>query len=224
MSPEPPPSFPRIPRLFGGQQIGDDRVAEPEVYSRLLREPVVVEEKLDGMNVCVWLDELGWPVVAGRSGKTQGDRGGQLGRVKTWLAERAEVIGGLIEPGGALYGEWLGRVHSVAYDALPDWLVVLDLWSERTGFEVVSERDRRCRAVGLATPPVVFEGRLGSVAALERLHGVSRFGSGPAEGLVLRLERDGRLVERAKWIAPGFTQKSDAAWGGDSRENRLRPG
>jgi len=222
MSLEPPPSFPRIPRLWGGGEIGDDRVATPDVVSGLLREPVVVEEKLDGMNVCVWLDEAGWPVVAGRSGKTEGDRGGQLGRVKAWLGERVEGIQRVLGPGGALYGEWLGRVHSVEYDALPDWLVVLDLWSPERGFEVVAERDRRCLEAGLETPPVLFCGRLGSLEMLERLHGVSRFGSGAAEGLVVRREAGGRLVERAKWIAPGFTQKSDGDWRGDTRENRLR--
>lgn len=224
MSPEPPPSFPRIPRLTGGGDLGDDRVAEAGLVRELLREPVVVEEKLDGMNVAVWLDGAGWPVVAGRSGKTQGDRGGQLGRVKTWLGEHAEAVKAVIEPGGALYGEWLGRVHSVVYDALPDWLVVLDLWTTSGGFAVVSERDRQCREAGLATPPIVFEGRLGSLAALEGLHGVSCFGSGAAEGLVLRREVGGRLVDRVKWIAPGFSQKSDSEWRGDARENRLRRG
>lgn len=222
MSPEPPPPFPRIPRLVNGGEIGDDRLAEPGVVRALLSEPVVVEEKLDGMNVCVWLDETGWPVVAGRSGKTERDRGGQLGRVRAWLGERVEAIQRVLEPGGALYGEWLGRVHTVEYDALPDWLVVLDLWSPERGFEVVAERDRRCLEAGLVTPPVLFCGRLGSLEMLERLHGVSRFGSGAAEGLVVRREADGRLVERAKWIAPGFLQKSDGDWRGDTRENALR--
>src|SRR5690606_2949046 len=140
-----------------------DRLAEPGVVRALLSEPVVVEEKLDGMNVCVWLGEAGWPVVAGRSGKTERDRGGQHGRVRAWLGERVEAIQRVLESGGALYGEWLGRVHSVMYNALPDWLVVLDLWSPERGFEVVAERDRRCREAVLATPPVLFMGRLGSL-------------------------------------------------------------
>lgn len=222
MSLEQPPSFPRIPRLVGDGDVGDDRVAEPEVVRKLLSEPVVVEEKLDGMNVCVWRDEHGWPQVAGRSGKTHGDRGGQLGRVKTWLGEHAEAIAKVIDEGGALYGEWLRRVHSVEYDALPDWLVVLDLWTRAGGFVSVAERDRRCSEVGLATPPIVFVGRLGSLSALERLHGVSRFGSGPAEGLVVRLERGGRLIERTKWLAPGYVSKPDELWAEDSRQNRRR--
>jgi len=124
--------------------------------------------------------------------------------------------------GEVLYGEWLARTHSVGYDALADWLVVLDLWHAERGFVTVAERDSRAHAVGLATPPVVFEGRLGSLAALEALHARSRVGSKLAEGLVIRLEHDGRLELRAKWLAPSFVRKSDDDWKNDERMNRLR--
>ena len=182
--------------------VGDDRVVDSETSRLLLSESVVVEEKLDGANVSIWLDPNGWPQVASRSGKTHGDRGGQLGRANAWVAENAAALQLLLADDEVLYGEWLARTHSVGYDALPDWLVVLDLWDREHGFASIAERNRRAHEVGLATPPVVFQGRLGTLAALTELHSQSRLGSEPAEGLVVRFERNGRLVTRAKWLAP----------------------
>ena len=100
---------------------------------------------------------IGWPRVASRSGKTHGDHGGQLGRANAWIAERAAALQAQLGEGEVLYGEWLARTHSVGYDALADWLVVLDLWPAERGFVTVAERDSWAHAVGLATPPVVFE-------------------------------------------------------------------
>ncbi len=203
--------------------VGDDRAVTPEALARLLTEPVVVEEKLDGANVSIWLDASGWPQVTSRSGKAHGDRGGQLGRVNAWVGERAEALRSLLGDGSEVaYGEWLARTHSVEYDALPDWLVILDIWDPDRGYASTAERDRRAHAAGLATPPVLFRGRLGSLAALTALHDQSCVGSGPAEGLVVRIERNGRLDARAKWLSPDFIRKTDAAWKTDTRMNRLR--
>jgi hypothetical protein len=222
VSREVPPPFPRIPVLLPGGGAEDDRVATASELRRLLTEPVVVEEKLDGMSLTVWLDDTAWPRVASRSGKTQGDRGGQLGRATAWASEHAPAVRALLAPAEVLYAEWMGRTHSVAYDALPDWLVVLDLWTDARGFASAAERDRRCDAAGLAPPPVLYRGQLGDLDVLRALHGCSRYGSDGAEGLVVRLEREGRLELRAKWLAPGFERKSDEAWRRDHRMNRLR--
>jgi RNA ligase len=218
---EPAP-YPRVPYLFPQpERRGDDLVVGPEERERFLHEPVVVEEKLDGANVMLWLDGEGLVQTAGRSGADGMDRAGQLGRLRAWAAERSDRLRALLTADRVLYAEWLYLTHTVRYDRLPDLLVGTDLYEHEDGFFTVDERDRRLGQAGITTPPRVFSGALEGEERLLTLFGVSAFGSEPAEGLVLRREREGRLLERAKVLRPGFVRVSDDHWGGAPRRNAL---
>lgn len=185
-----------------------------------LSEPVVVEEKLDGANVSLWLDPgAGRVEVASRGGVGAQDRAGQLGRLRAWAAERTQALTGLLKGGWVLYGEWLWLQHGIRYDRLPDWLIALDLWHEDRGFAPLEERDRRCRAAGLALPPRLFEGIVGDESGVRRLLAGSALSSDqPVEGLVVR-RADG---QRCKVVADGHVRRSDADWAQERRHNDLR--
>lgn len=215
-----PPGFPRIGHLPGSNATDDDEwLADDPAW---LNEEVVVEEKLDGSNVAIWRDGPGSLAVAGRAGLGARDRAGQLGRLRAWAASRHDVLTRLLAPGEVLYGEWLWLVHTIHYEQLPDWLIVLDFWTPSRGFLAHDERDHRAREAGLVPAPVLFRGVLGSWKTLFGLCGVSHFASEPMEGVVVRRERDGVLVDRGKWVRPGFTPKPDAAWRPPYAYNRLR--
>jgi len=185
-----------------------------------LLEPIVVEEKVDGANVSLWLDPVTRRIeVASRGGAGARDRAGQLGRLRAWAASREEALTSLLDNGWVLYGEWLWLQHGVHYDRLTDWLVALDLWHPERGFAPLDERDRRCRAAGLAVPPRLFEGVAGAKSRLRSLLAASALSSGrPAEGLVLR-RADGR---RCKLVAAEHVRRSDAEWAQVRRHNALR--
>jgi hypothetical protein len=103
------------------------------------------------------------------------------------------------------------------YNALPDWLVVLDCWHETVGFAGVELRDQRVTSAGLHVPPRRFEGVLGSEAALRALFGTSAYRrSGPAEGLVLRASGGARC----KVVDTGYRRKTDEEWH-QHRHNQL---
>ena len=55
----------------------------------MLARPVLVEEKLDGANVVVWLEDERIECAL-RSGVGAQDRGKQLGPLRAWLAERTD--------------------------------------------------------------------------------------------------------------------------------------
>lgn len=179
---------------------------------------MVVEEKLDGANVSIWWD-CGLQ-IASRGGVGSQDRGNQLGRLRAWVAERATHLEPLLADGQVLYAEWLWVRHGVAYDRLPDWLVALDLWHPDRGFATLADRDSRCSHAALRVPPRLFSGVLHDQQTLLGLLDTSRFGSGPAEGLVLRTT-DGR---RCKVVAPGFVRRDDDAWSGPQEHNALHGG
>lgn len=205
-----PPAYPRTPYLWPPPAgAGEDRVVPPDEAATWLTSPVVVEEKLDGANVSIWREASGRIDVAPRGGPGAADRAGQLGRLRAWAAERDEALRTLTADGTAVYGEWLWLAHGTTYDALPDWLVVLDLWREGSGLLPLTERDIRVTAAGFVLPPRRFAGVLGSRRALEGLLGPAAYcTSCRAEGLVLRLA-DGR---RCKVVDPAYRRRSDEDW------------
>lgn len=212
-----PPPYLRTPYLIGsGASTGDVVIPETDRQA-WFRGHVIVEEKLDGANVAVWLGEHDRLQVAGRGGVDGMDRAGQLGRLRAWCAKRLPDLTALLAGELVAYGEWLWLEHSVPYDRLPDLLIFIDLWSPSHGFLPVDERDRRSEAHGFVSPPRLFEGVLGSRERLDALFGRSAFGSADAEGLVLRRSP----TQRCKILAPGFRRRSDEEWLRHRRYNHV---
>jgi hypothetical protein len=174
-----------------------------------------VEEKVDGANVSLWLED-GRVLVGARGGTDTMDRGSQFGRLRGWVAEHDPALRPVLDSGWAMYAEWLWVRHGVPYSRLPGYLVVLDLWRGIDGFASVDTRDALATAVGLPTPPRLFKGVLGSRERLDALIGRSRFSDNQMEGVVLRLGDD-----RAKVVAPGYRRRTDREWAGRQEHNEL---
>jgi hypothetical protein len=190
-----PPPYPRLAHLVPGRGTRDDLVLGPAEVAALLSAPVAVEEKLDGANVVVWMDG-GRVECALRAGPGAMDRAGQLGPLRAWLAHHDEDVRRLLADGIALYAEWLLLTHTVAYDRLPAYLVALDVWRPESGLLAVDERNSRCAAAGLTTPPELWRGVPGRLEVVERLLGPSGWGPEPMEGLVVRsLEAPPRMAK-----------------------------
>lgn len=207
----PPPSYPRMPYLVPppGRSLGSDRVVPLAERAKWLTSPVVVEEKLDGANVSLWLDDSGRVRAAPRGGPDARDRARQLGRLRAWAAEMDEALRRLLAEDTAIYGEWLWLTHGTHYDLLPNWLVVLDLWTPSEGLLDNDERDNRVGESALPLPPRRFSGVLGSIDYVHRLLGRSAFSStSRAEGLVLRAT-GGR---RCKVVDVGYVRRTDEQW------------
>ncbi len=215
-----PPAYPRVAHLVAGRGTHDDLVLSPTEVDDLLAGSVVVEEKVDGANVVVWIEDA-QICCALRSGPGAMDRAGQLGPLRAWLGQHDEPVRTMTADGAALYTEWLLLRHSVAYDRLPAYLVVLDLWHPQSGFAEVDERNRASRAAGVSTPPELWRGTAGRAARVEAVIGRSTWGPDPVEGVVVR--RRGAGVPRlAKVLRPGFERLHDDGWKTGRRpRNRL---
>lgn len=146
------------------------------------------------------------------------DRAGQLGRLRAWVGDHDVQLRRLCGEGTAVYGEWLWVRHGVPYDCLPDWLIVLDLWSTNSAFASVTERDERAAACGFTTPPTI--GRHVTVESLShavRLIPAARWGQTQAEGVIFR-RSDG---QRCKVVRPDFIQRSNDSWRNQTIHNSL---
>ncbi len=201
-----PPAYPRIPYLVAPRELSSsDRVVPAADVKSWFMTPVHVEEKLDGANVSLWLDEQ-QVRVASRGGVGAMDRARQLGRLRAWAAERSDRLAALLADGWSAYGEWLWLRHGIPYNRLPDFLVLLDLWHPDAGMAPVDERDARLKAAGLATPPVRYSRVLRDLPAMLALLGPSAYADTRAEGLVVR-----RLADdaRCKVVDPHYQRPED---------------
>lgn len=181
---------------------------------------VVVEEKLDGANVAVWYSDDGRLDVATRGGPGAMDRGGQLGRLRAWVAARHDALVSLLGGELRLYGEWMWRRHTIRYTRLPDWLLCIDLQRADGTRLSAAERARRCAPAGVHVAPVLFRGVLGDRRHLQALCGQSTFGDEPMEGMILRREAGGSVRDVAKWVRSAFV----ADLGAEHRPNTLASG
>jgi hypothetical protein len=210
-----PPKYPRVSHLAASVAVTtDDTVLSEEVRRELLATEVLVEEKLDGMNVSLWV-ERGVPYVATRGGPDSSDRSGERGRLKAWAnAHHDALVTGLGED-HVLYAEWLRRRHGVAYDHLPDELIGIDVFDRQENrFVDIDERNAILSNVGVPAPPSLYRGVLGSSRRLEALFGTSAFADEHAEGLIVRaLNR--RLI--AKVVDPAWDDIGSLPWRGENR-------
>jgi ATP-dependent RNA circularization protein (DNA/RNA ligase family) len=207
--------FPHTPHLLwlGEGSPREDKLMSGVDAASFLRQEVVVEEKVDGAN-------LGLSV--GRDGRIRAQsRGNYLapGRCHAqwnplwpWLAEREQQLSRALGKKLILFGEWCYARHSIAYDALPDWFLVFDVFERVTGCFWASDRRNALASVnGLHPVPLISRRRL-ALHEVPNLIGPSLLGSSHMEGICLRCEAIGRLTTRAKVVSSEFIQQIEEHW------------
>jgi hypothetical protein len=226
--------YPRTPHLEGSRLQPGDHDLEAVPLDVLRGRFVVVEEKLDGANAGISLDADGRIRLQSRGHYlTGGPRERHFAPLKRWAATHAAALSELLAGGLLIYGEWLYAKHTIFYDQLPHWFMEFDIRDADATFWSTARRAAHLARAGIVTSvPVIWQGvvdRPSTLPALvaralyksprwrERLHEVA-VGDGldpdrvaretdpedAAEGLYLKVEDAGRVVERYKWIRPSF--------------------
>jgi ATP-dependent RNA circularization protein (DNA/RNA ligase family) len=221
--------FPHTPHLawLGAGTPRDDKVLAADEAAALLAGAVVVEEKLDGANLGVSLAEDGTLRFQNRGQYLHPPFRGQFQRLGGWIAPHEQALRSHLPPGLIVFGEWCAARHSVAYDRLPDWWVVFDVYdlSQQRFFSTV-RRDALAARMGLAVVREIMRGRTTLTELISRLRAEpSRYHTGPIEGFVIRKETSDWLLARAKLVHPEFVQGIDKHWRRRRMEwNRLERG
>jgi hypothetical protein len=207
--------FPRTPHLawLGAGHPREDKVLDTQESRAFLSGNVVVEEKVDGANLGLSLDEAGRLRAQNRGSYLDpSNLTGQWKPLQRWLATRRFALAEALGLELLLFGEWCYAVHSVRYTRLPDWFLAFDVYDRLEGaFWSVERRDALARHLNLATVPSLGHGRF-KLDTLTTLLGQSALGDGPAEGLYIRREQRGRLLQRAKLVRAEFAQAISDHW------------
>lgn len=219
--------FPHTPHLawLGEGEPRDDKVlSESEAYE-LLRGEVVVEEKVDGANLGISLDDSGQLRVQNRGQYLSQPYSGQFSRLAAWLGQHQEGLLAVLDHSLILFGEWCAARHSLNYDALPDWFLLFDVYDrQQEKFWSTTRRNTLATTAGIATVPEIRRTHL-NMAALKQLvmQTPSQYWQGRMEGIVIRRETAEWTEQRAKLVHPNFTQTIEEHWRKRNIEwNRLK--
>jgi hypothetical protein len=219
---------PRTPHLVGSgiPSSGDGRARLH--WGALAGRNVVLEEKIDGSEVSFHFDGDARLRCRERSSEIEiaarGGRQRHMDALKDWLVLNQDGLFDRIGDAYLVYAEWCAVAHRIFYDRLPSFLVECDVQDKRTGeFLSTERRVELLDGLGLVHAPVLFQGTAAEGVHPERFVGHSAFCSefpsvapkinasaldlsGVMEGVYGKVEENGRVVHRFKWIRTEFVR------------------
>lgn len=236
--------YPRTRHLIGSRLQPGDEDLDATPMTELKGKHVVIEEKIDGANCGVSFDEGGELLLQSRGHYlTGGPREKQFDLLKQWSRALADRLLERLGDRFVMYGEWMYAKHSVYYDALPHYFMEFDLLDTATGeFLDTPRRAELLTELPVQSVKVLFAGEFPGEEYLRALVGpshfitenapaqfredVARLGwdveravrqtdlSGVMEGLYVKVEEDGAVTERYKFVRAEFLQvvTADGHW------------
>jgi len=228
--------YPRTRHIEGSRlQEGDEDLAAV-AYREIQGLTLVVEEKIDGANSGISFDEQGELLLQSRGHYLIGGvREKHFNLFKQWAATHRQAFYEVLGCRYIVYGEWVYAKHTIFYDALPHYFLEFDVWDRETGTFLDTPSRRRLLAnIPIASVPVLKTGKFQSQKELTALIGQSLFireghlerltrycendgidieiarretdRSTTAEGLYIKHERDGIVIDRFKFVRAAFLQ------------------
>jgi hypothetical protein len=215
--------FPRTPHIAGSaMQPGDYDLKNISLPTGV---PVMVTEKLDGANAGISFTD-GELRLQSRGHYLQGGpREKQFDMLKQWAAVHRTELWQVLGTRYVIFGEWLYATHTIYYNQLPDYFMEFDVFDRDTGlFLDTATRHELLSGLPITSMPVLYSGHL-TAAELLCLLGRSQFfaasdrsfpdyidASGMMEGLYIKVEQDGQVVQRCKYVRETFKAKIDEHW------------
>lgn len=226
--------YPRTPHLAGSRlQPGDEDLSQTPLDA-LRGRFIVVEEKVDGANAGISIDPDDGALKLQSRGHvlTGGARERHFNLFKQWANAHAAALARLVDGDRVLYGEWLYAKHTVFYDCLPHYFLEFDVRDPDGTFWSTARRHALLAGTPIRSVPVVWQGVIDDPRRLPALVAPSRYKSAGwrdalaaaataagvdpdrarretdpedhGEGLYIKVEEDGCVVERYKWVRASF--------------------
>ena len=233
--------YPRTPHLEGSRlQPGDEDLSQVP-FSYIWGKHLVVEEKIDGANSAISFSEDGELLLQSRGHYlTGGYRERHYNLMKQWANIHQDAFFEVLGTRYILYGEWMYAKHTVYYDRLPHYFLEFDIFDREEGiFLSTARRHEMLKDLPVISVPVLKVGAFYSLEELLSLLGKSRYispcktdtlratseklaldvdrqlretdATDTMEGLYIKIEENGRVVDRLKYVRASFTQTVDVS-------------
>jgi ATP-dependent RNA circularization protein (DNA/RNA ligase family) len=219
--------YPSTPHLvvLPGVSVRIDKVLSDREREHFLSHHLIIEEKIDGANLCIYFDKTGNIQLLNRSLHLVEPFSGQWRKLKEWLNQKVNILFDILGEERVLFGEWCYARHSIFYDCLPDWFIAFDIFDKSAErFWSVSKRNELLKQTCISHVPELGSGFF-TLISLKKLLSKSRFSKEPAEGLYLRYDENDWLVDQAKLVRSSFIQSIKKHWSRSKIEhNKLAGG
>ena len=228
--------YPRTPHIEGSRLQPGDEDLHQVPFEAVKGRHLVIEEKIDGANSAVSFDADGHLLLQSRGHYlTGGYRERHFNFFKQWGTIHRDALWNALGCRYVMYGEWMYAKHSIYYDALPHYFMEFDILDRQTDrFLDTASRRRITAKLPVCSVPVLAEGCFKRMEDVLQYLGSSRFitedhiqnlraaaekqGLDPEkicretdrsttmEGLYLKIEEDGCVKERVKFVRASFLQ------------------
>lgn len=226
--------YPRTRHIEGSRSQPGDEDMESVPFSELAGRHLVVEEKVDGANAGISFSAGGELLLQTRGHfLTGGAREKHFALFKQWAQVHRQALFERLGSRHVLFGEWLYAKHTVFYDELPHYFMEFDVLDvERDEFLSTPRRQELLTGLPIVSVRVLSTGKLKSLRRLTDLIGPSACISGKhierlrtscaerrldieralretdtsdtMEGLYVKIEENGTVTGRFKFIRAGF--------------------
>ena len=231
--------YPRTPHIEGSRlQPGDEDLSQIP-FSAIAGKNLVIEEKCDGANSAISFDENGELLLQSRGHYlTGGYRERHYNLMKQWAMVHKDAFYEVLGKRYIMYGEWMYAKHTVYYDALPHYFLEFDILDRETGvFLDTPSRHELIKELPVVSVPVLGTGVYQSKEEMLKLLGQSNYVtgnqrenlyraavklgldaerscnetelSGFMEGLYIKVEENGQVADRMKYVRAAFLQCVD---------------
>ena len=231
--------YPRTPHLQGSRlQPGDEDLSQIP-FDCIRGKLIVVEEKVDGANCAISFDDDGQLLLQSRGHYlTGGYRERHFNFLKEWANVHRDAFYDVLGSRYIMYGEWLYAKHTVYYDRLPHYFLEFDVFDRQDGcFLDTRRRHALLEPLPVVSVPVLAEAAFQKQEQLVALLGRSNFisehktdtlrqtsvrlgldpdrqcretdSSDLMEGLYIKVEQDGQVIDRMKYVRASFLQTVD---------------
>lgn len=203
----PTKAYNSIPHLPGSRLGESERTIDANKVRMLTMQSmkgsdvVIIQEKLDGSCVCAY--RRGNEILAlGRDGDLASESPNYSRQLwSNWVDDHKDRFIDVLEDGERICGEWLALVHGTHYKLTHEPFVAFDLFDVHNRPYSIKTLEKRCLQSAFSLPFLVHEGEPCSIdSALEKLGSGFHGAIDSPEGLVFRIERNERLLFRAKYV------------------------
>ena len=228
--------YPRTKHLEGSRlQKGDEDLSQVP-FKDIFGKYIVIEEKVDGANAAISFSDSGELLLQSRGHYlTGGYRERHFNLFKQWASIHQNEFYKVLGTRYVMYGEWLYAKHSVYYDALPHYFMEFDIYDKvENVFLSTKKRQELLKDLPVVSVKVLAEGEFFKENDILKYIGTSNFisknhldnltktceslgidkdkclretdNSRLMEGLYIKVEENGIVVDRLKYVRYSFLQ------------------
>jgi hypothetical protein len=240
--------YPRTHHIEGSRFQPGDEELDSVPFEAIAGRHVVVAEKVDGANAAISFSPEGKLLLQSRGHYLMGGpREKQFNLFKPWAQSLSHSLWQALGSRCILYGEWLYAKHTMFYNYLPHYFLAFEVLDREEGVFLSTERRiDLLNELPIASVDILFTGKLKTHKELFQLLGRSHYiqsghldqlrqvcaernlesehvlqetdPSTDMEGLYIKVEEDGIVKERYKYIRASF--HSVVAQAGEHWSNR----